>query len=95
MQARTATDAAGDRCARDGDAGPSVGRGSDNVVRPRAHDQGFDPPTPVIRDDDTKFGRRFDKALVEAGAASPRIPVRAPLLNAYAERSIKSIKQEC
>lgn len=57
--------------------------------------RGFDSPTLVIRDNDTKFGRRFDGALARAGAASQRIPVRAPLLNAYVERWIKSIKHEC
>ena len=49
----------------------------------------------LLRDRDTKFGAAFDEALDDHGMAPVRLPHCAPNLNAYAERLIQSVQQEC
>jgi len=49
----------------------------------------------VIRDRDTKFSGLFDTILRLQGKGVIPLPVRAPNLNAFAERWVQSIKQEC
>jgi len=49
----------------------------------------------LILDRDTKFSLAFRTLLKGAGVEVVRLPYRSPNLNAYAERFVRSIKQEC
>ena len=46
-------------------------------------------------DRDTKFTEAFRNTLDRAGIEPVRCPPRAPRCNAYAERFVRSIKEEC
>jgi transposase InsO family protein len=49
----------------------------------------------LIHDRDTKFTDSF-RAIVKSGQVEPlKLPARSPNLNAYAERWVKSVKEEC
>lgn len=49
----------------------------------------------LILDRDTKYSEAFRGMLVREGIQVIRLPPRAPNLNAFAERFVRSIKQEC
>jgi transposase InsO family protein len=49
----------------------------------------------LIRDRDTKFTAGFDMIMRSAGIEPLALPPRSPNLNAFAERFVKSIKEEC
>ena len=49
----------------------------------------------LIHDRDTKFSLRFRIVLEAAGIELIRTPFQAPNANAYAERFVRSIKEEC
>jgi len=49
----------------------------------------------LIIDRDTKYSRQFRRLISDAGTAVIRLPPRSPNLNAYAERFVRSIKDEC
>jgi len=49
----------------------------------------------LILDRDSKFSIAFRNLLNDAGVEVVRLPYRSPNLNAYAERFIRSIKDEC
>src|SRR5215467_4619732 len=49
----------------------------------------------LLHDRDTKFCESF-RELIESGSVNPlRLPARSPNLNAYAERWVRSVKEEC
>jgi hypothetical protein len=49
----------------------------------------------LLHDRDTKFTRSF-RAIVASGLVKPlALPARSPNLNAYAERWVRSVKEEC
>jgi putative transposase len=49
----------------------------------------------LLHDRDTKFTRSF-RAIIASGRVDPRaLPARSPNLNAYAERWVRSVKEEC
>ena len=49
----------------------------------------------LIHDRDTKFTHSF-RAIVKSSDVEPlKLPARSPNLNAYAERWVKSVKDEC
>ena len=49
----------------------------------------------LLHDRDTKFTRSF-RAIVALGRVEPlALPARSPNLNAYAERWVRSVKEEC
>ena len=49
----------------------------------------------LILDRDSKFSKTFRNLLKDAGVEVVRLPHRSPNLNAYAERFVRSIKDEC
>ncbi len=49
----------------------------------------------LILDRDSKFSIAFRDLLKDAGVEVVRLPYRSPNLNAYAERFVRSIKDEC
>ena len=49
----------------------------------------------LIHDRDTKYTKSF-QTIIEAGLVKPvKLPARSPNLNAYAERWVRSVKEEC
>jgi putative transposase len=49
----------------------------------------------VLHDRDTKFSTTFRSALAEAGVKPIALPARSPNLNAFSERWVRSVKDEC
>ena len=49
----------------------------------------------VLHDRDSKFCASFRSTLKDSGVKPIQLPVRSPNLNAFAERWVRSIKQEC
>jgi putative transposase len=49
----------------------------------------------VLHDRDTKFSSGFRNILHDGGVEPLRLPARSPDLNAFAERWVRSVKQEC
>ena len=49
----------------------------------------------VLHDHDTKFCASFRSVLRTGGIRPIRLPARSPNLNAFAERWVRSVKQEC
>ena len=49
----------------------------------------------LIMDRDTKYTQAFRDSLDREGVKPVRCPVRAPNCNAFAERFVRSIKEEC
>ena len=49
----------------------------------------------LLLDRDSKFSLAFRNLLKDAGVEVVRLPYRSPNLNAYAERFVRSIKEEC
>ena len=54
-----------------------------------------DLPRYLIHDRDSKYTQHADSLLEDVGTEVIRLPVRSPDLNAYAERWIRSLRQEC
>jgi putative transposase len=55
----------------------------------------FDGMKHLILDHDGKFAPSFRDILTSAGVQCLRLPPRSPNLNAFAERFVRSIKEEC
>jgi transposase InsO family protein len=49
----------------------------------------------LLHDRDTKYTQSFRKIIGSGGVEPLRLPPRSPNLNAYAERWVKSVKDEC
>ena len=49
----------------------------------------------VLHDRDTKFCTSFESILTGAGVKPVKLPARSPNLNAFAERWVRSAKEEC
>ena len=49
----------------------------------------------LLHDLDQKFSREFRETLAAGGVKCLPLPARSPNLNAYAERWVRSIKEEC
>src|SRR3954454_19279226 len=52
-------------------------------------------PRFLIRDNDAKYGPRFDHLAAASGIRALRTPVRAPRANAACERFLGSVRREC
>jgi putative transposase len=49
----------------------------------------------VLQDRDAKFCAEFRQTLAAGGVKCLRLPPRSPNLNAFAERRVRSVKEEC
>jgi transposase InsO family protein len=49
----------------------------------------------LLHDRDTKFCTEFRETLAAGGVKGLRLPPRSPNLNAFAERWVRSVKEEC
>ena len=49
----------------------------------------------MLHDRDAKFCAEFRETLAVAGVKCLRLPPRSPNLNAFAERWVRSVKEEC
>ena len=49
----------------------------------------------MIHDRDTKFCRSFRSIIAEMGIKPIRLPPQSPKMNSFAERFVRSIKEEC
>src|SRR5262245_13355254 len=58
-------------------------------------DQQEEKPSYLLRDHDAKFTKQFDEILEAEGVEVKAVGPRAPSMNAYAERFVQSVKEEC
>ena len=49
----------------------------------------------LIHDRDSKFCESFHRTIEAVGVAPVKLPARSPDLNSFAERWVKSVKEEC
>jgi len=52
-------------------------------------------PRFILHDRDSKFNEAFDALAEASGTKIIKLPARSPNLNAYAERWVRSVREEC
>jgi putative transposase len=52
-------------------------------------------PRYLLHDRDSKFTAHADNLLSDVGSKVIRLPVQSPNLNAYAERWVRTVREEC
>ncbi len=57
--------------------------------------EGTTTPRFLVRDRDSKFTRAFDDVCTSDGTQVIRTPIQAPNANAFAERWVRTVRQEC
>ncbi|MBC8445571.1 MAG: transposase, partial [Chloroflexi bacterium] len=76
----------------------TVCQSSETWTRPSSYAKpcpGAKPPKYLIRDRDSKYGRRFSTIAASSGIKELKTPFQAPKANAHCERFIGSLKREC
>lgn len=58
-------------------------------------ERGDTPPAFLVHDRDSKFGRAFDDVFRSEGTTIIRTPIQAPNANAYAERWVRTVRNDC
>lgn len=59
-------------------------------------DKGFIRPNDILfHDRDAKYTAHFDRLLNETGIKTMKLPPESPNLNAYAERFVRTVKDQC
>jgi putative transposase len=63
--------------------------------RSRGTAEGTTAPRFLLRDRDSKFTRAFDDVCTSDGTQIIKTPIQAPNANAFAERWVRTVRQEC